>query len=112
MTNNTNRRNVRTCADCHKQLNRSNCTPAMGHNDMCDNCFEIAGLYNDHQDGHHDDEPVANCEGCGHVIADASRAGHKGSTIPKAMQSHAACYAAGTHEPTKAGRAACRKGRN
>jgi nitrate/TMAO reductase-like tetraheme cytochrome c subunit len=111
MTNTTRRRNVRTCTDCHKQLNSSNCSPSLNAPDYCDSCFEVAGLENDHQDGYHGpgaDGPHADCPMCtGVPIADASRKGHAGTTV--ARGSHADCYAAKAHDATKAGRAGCRK---
>ncbi len=102
----------RTCVDCHVQLNSSNTRMYRG-DDGCDHCMELAGIFNEHQDGMHEDAPVDNCTGCGYVIPDRSRKGTpRPSTTPVEMQSHAACYAAGTHAKTKAGREACRKGRN
>ena len=110
MTNNSpRRRNVRTCTDCHKQLNSSN-TRHYRADDSCDACMEIAGIYNNHQDGYHEADaegPHPECPGCGNEIADASRKGHEGTTV--ARGSHADCYAAKAHDKTKAGRAACRK---
>lgn len=100
-----------TCSDCHVQLNSSNTRHHRQH-DLCDACYELAGLENEHQDGMHEDEAVADCLMCDpNARKDRSRKARP-STIPGPMQSHAACYAAGTHEATKAGRAACRKGRN
>lgn len=111
MTNNSpRRRNVRTCADCHKQLNRSNCTYSLMNSDTCDACFDIAGIENEHQDGYHEADqegPNARCPMCtGVAIADASREGHAGTTV--ARGSHADCYKINAHAATKAGRAACR----
>ena len=103
---------VRICSDCYRALNSSN-TRHYRAADTCDDCMELAGIYNDHQDGRHEDQPVDDCIGCGYVIPDRSRKGHAvTTTIPKEMQSHAACYAANAHPKTKAGREACRKARN
>lgn len=104
----TNSKPRRRCPDCKRVLTRANHTPAQ-RTDMCDDCFHVAGLYNEHTDGFHEGQDVPDCELCGHEIQD--RSGPAGSTIPREMQTHAACYAAGTHEKSKAGRAACRKGK-
>lgn len=98
------------CTDCHIKLNSSNTNSA---DDLCDRCYDLAGLEASHQDGDHDDEADADCLMCDpNARGDRSRKGHAGSTIPREMQSHAACYAAGTHAKSRAGREACRKGRN
>lgn len=106
MTNNNRRR----CTDCSRVLTSSNRVKhSMGYDDICNDCYEIAGIENDHQDGRHetDDEgPHADCPMCGNEIADRS----KPSNVVKAhtSRSHADCYAINAHEATKAGRAACR----
>lgn len=114
-TNKPAARKPRRCIDCKRTLNKENSAPSMDHSDMCDDCFHIAGLENEHMDGAHADDvdgPNDLCPSCtGEAIADRSRS-PRPSTIPTAMQSHAACYEAGTHPKTKAGRDACRKGRN
>lgn len=37
---------------------------AMGYDDMCATCYDVAGLENEHSDGHHADEPNENCPQC------------------------------------------------
>jgi hypothetical protein len=100
------------CHDCNVQLNSSNAKLDTSRiNRMCDRCYDMAGLENEHQDGYHEDQAVADCLMCNpDARGDRSRKGHEG-TAPKTQGSHADCYAKGAHEATKAGRAACRKGR-
>lgn len=74
---------------------------------MCDDCFHIAGLYNEHQDGHHEDAPVQGCEGCGDDITDRSKAST--TRTDKGHQSHAVCYARQAHDKSREGREGCRK---
>lgn len=107
MTNNS--RPARRCIDCNRVLTKAIQTAALNSDDMCDDCFHIAGLYNEHQDGGHDDAPVEGCEGCGHVIADRSKPSNE--VAAHAKMSHADCYAKGAHDKTREGRAACRKAR-
>lgn len=102
------------CIDCNVQVNSSNRT-LDAHNGptapLCDKCYDIAGLENEHQDGQHDADgeygPDSRCPMCtGVAIADASREGHAGTTVKRG--SHAGCYKINAHEATKTGRAACR----
>lgn len=37
---------------------------AMGYDDMCATCYDVAGLENEHSDGHHAEEPNADCPQC------------------------------------------------
>lgn len=105
------------CADCNRVLNNRNQTidtaPRVSGLTMCDDCYDIAGLENEHQDGVHDADqegPHADCPMCGNAIKDRSKPSN--DVKAHAKMSHADCYANGTHEKTREGRAACRKARN
>lgn len=37
---------------------------ALGYDNMCAACYDVAGLENEHSDGHHADEPNADCPQC------------------------------------------------
>lgn len=37
---------------------------AMGYDDMCAACYDVAGLENEHSDGHHAETPNADCPQC------------------------------------------------
>jgi hypothetical protein len=78
---------------------------------MCDDCYDVAGIENEHVDGAHEADdmgPRDNCPLCtGNAIVDRSKPSNKITTHTKG--SHAVCYAAGAHEKTREGRAACRK---
>lgn len=97
------------CIDCSTRLSSSNRASRNGagsdYADMCIKCYDYAGAENEHNDeGHNDDvEGCPVCEG----NAPTLRTGHT-NTAPKTRSSHAACYAAGTHDKTREGRAACR----
>ena len=53
---------VYTCRDCGKD------TRATGQGEegveLCRHCYEDAGMENEHNDGHHDGNPQANCRQC------------------------------------------------
>ena len=98
---------TRICTDCHRKLNSSN-TSTHHQPDLCDDCYDLAGLEAAHQDGDHDDTPDTECLLCDpNARKDRSRKGHEGTTVAKG--SHADCYAAKAHDKSKAGRAGCRK---
>jgi hypothetical protein len=103
-----------TCTDCHRRLTSAN-TKVSGQHDLCDDCFDLAGLEASHQDGDHDgvdDEGHSNfnadCLMCDpNARADRSKS-VKLRITPHTKRSHAACYEAGAHDKTREGRAGCR----
>lgn len=101
-------RRLKNCTDCRRKLTAEN-TRHYVMPDFCDDCMEIAGIENNHQDGYHESDqegPHPDCPMCGNAIKDRSRKGHAGTTV--ARGSHAECYAKRLHAKDKAGRAACR----
>lgn len=101
MTTNTNR-----CNDCHRVTTKAN-TKIYRCDDLCDDCYELAGLEAEHQDGAHDDAPHAECLLCD-PNARKDRSKPSNDVKPHTARSHAVCYAQGRHEPTREGRAQCR----
>lgn len=53
---------VYICRCCQKHTRETGAGESMI--DLCLNCYEGAGLENEHTDGHHDAEPEANCPDC------------------------------------------------
>lgn len=94
-----------TCTDCHRRLTAANTTIA---DDLCDDCYELAGHEAAHQDGDHDAEAHPDCLLCDpNARADRSR---KATTrVSGARIDHRPCYAAGTHEKSFEGRESCRR---
>lgn len=104
MTNSKPRR--RRCPDCNRVLTAANHTPAM-NTDYCDDCFDIAGLENEHYDGMHEEDTDSRCTLCtGQPIADRSKSSNV-IVNKTAATSHADC----DHAKTKAARAICRRDR-
>lgn len=100
----TTRKAPATCTDCNIKITRSNGQLDAG---LCNRCYDLAALENEHQDGYHEDEAVADCLMCDpDARADRSRKGHSNG-IAKTNTSHAGH----DHPTTKAARAACRKAR-
>jgi hypothetical protein len=94
------------CPDCRRVITAENHTPALG-TEYCDDCFEQAGLENEHQDGYHDEGRYANCPICTpSCVVDRSKPSNTITDVRKG--SHAGCYAINAHEKSRAGRAACR----
>lgn len=63
------RRTAKVCAGgCGRNVTARNSAAklraAMGYDDMCAACYDQAGLENEHSDGHHADEPNADCPQC------------------------------------------------
>lgn len=50
------------CAECGKRTNKVN--RSLDNPDLCNKCFEIAGLENGHADGHHEDHFEKGCPDC------------------------------------------------
>jgi hypothetical protein len=98
----TTTRKPTNCTDCNKSL-RSN---RSDNDDLCVRCYDLAALENDHQDGHHEDEAVADCLMCdpNARTQHTAKAGHTNGK-PLSHTSHAGH----DHPATKAARAACRK---
>lgn len=61
-------RQARKCTVCGKNVTARNSAAkvygSIGHEDMCVTCYDQAGLENEHSDGHHADEPNADCPQC------------------------------------------------
>jgi hypothetical protein len=56
---------------------------AMGYEDMCATCYDKAGVENEHSDGHHADEPNADCPQCkDRILLDRNRARFTSSPQP------------------------------
>lgn len=63
------RRTAKVCTGgCGKNVTSRNSAAklraALGYEDMCAKCYDVAGLENEHSDGHHADEPNADCPQC------------------------------------------------
>lgn len=112
MTTNTARKNrPANCTICDFKLTKA--TRSTENPELCDVCWDQAGLENAHMDGWHDEGNADDdCPACG---APVGRAGlgidlkPSTSTGPQKHRSHAECYANKAHDKSPAGRAGCRK---
>lgn len=109
-------RNAKACIVCHTRLTRTNATVDTSHvNRLCDECYDYAGWENQHSDDAHDSLPADDAERAGCPVCEGRepgkreiKAGHT-NTAAHSHTSHDDCYAAGVHEKSAKGRAACRK---
>lgn len=63
------------CLECGKRTNKVN--RSEDNPDLCKKCFEIAGLENGHEDGHHEDAFRKDCP-----ICDEEKANDRGEIDP------------------------------
>ena len=96
------RRTAKVCTGgCGKNVTTRNSAAklraAMGYEDMCATCYDQAGLENEHADGHHADEPNADCPQCkDRILLARNQARFAPKTEPAADVPGAQCEPEGT----------------